>query len=201
MLIREYDERAPAPAETETATFALGCVWGPDAAFGALDGVVRTRVGYAGGSKSDPTYHDLGDHTEAIQVDHDPAACSYRDLLDVAFGHHDPRNQPRKTQYQNIVFTDSDDQRTAVEEFLDDLGLGREAVETRIEPLRAFHLAEAYHQKYNLKGKRWLTDAFEEAGYDAAAIRESPAAAKLNADISGHDVEAPRLLDDQPVRE
>jgi hypothetical protein len=29
--------------ETETATFGLGCFWGPDGSFGALEGVVRTR--------------------------------------------------------------------------------------------------------------------------------------------------------------
>ncbi|GAA0725569.1 hypothetical protein GCM10009060_22270 [Halorubrum trapanicum] len=43
--IREYDRRAIERNETETATFGLGCFWGPDARFGAIDGVVRTRVG------------------------------------------------------------------------------------------------------------------------------------------------------------
>jgi len=32
-----------------------------------LKGVIRTRVGYAGGTKKNPTYHDLDDHTETIQ--------------------------------------------------------------------------------------------------------------------------------------
>ena len=45
------------PARIETATFALGCFWGPDSLFGSLPGVVRTRVGYAGGTKENPTYH------------------------------------------------------------------------------------------------------------------------------------------------
>ncbi len=34
--------------------------------------MVRTRVGYAGGTKKNPTYHDLGDHSETIQMDYDP---------------------------------------------------------------------------------------------------------------------------------
>jgi len=46
--IREYDRGAMDSGETETATFGIGCFWGPDAQFGAIDGVVRTRVGYAG---------------------------------------------------------------------------------------------------------------------------------------------------------
>lgn len=61
--------------------------------------------------------------------------------------------------------------------------------------LSAFYVAEDYHQKYNLRGKRWLTDPFREAGYDEAAIRESPAAAKSNAYAAGHDVSVPFLED------
>jgi len=200
-LVREYDERAPAREATETATVALGCFWGPDATFGAVDGVVRTRVGYAGGSKPDPSYHALGDHTEAVQVDYDSGECSYRDLLAIAFRNHDPRRQTRTVQYQNIVFTESSEQRESLAAFLDERGLDPDGIETRVEPLSRFYPAEAYHQKYNLKSKRWAMDAFEEAGYDETAIRESPAAAVLNAHVSGHDVELDRLLAGQPRRE
>ena len=49
---------ASVPAQTETATFALGCFWAPDARFGSLDGVIRTRVGYAGGATESPTYYN-----------------------------------------------------------------------------------------------------------------------------------------------
>ena len=73
---------AAAPARTETATFALGCFWCPDAQFGILPGVVRTRVGYAGGTTENPTYHDLGDHTECVQIDYDPRALSFDQVLD-----------------------------------------------------------------------------------------------------------------------
>src|SRR6056297_2299392 len=65
----EVDAEALAPTATETATFGMGCFWGPDARFGAMPGVVRTRVGYAGGTTPDPTYHDLGDHTEVVQIE------------------------------------------------------------------------------------------------------------------------------------
>ena len=46
---------ATAPRNLETATFALGWFWGPDAQFGSLEGVIRTRVGYTGGKKLNPT--------------------------------------------------------------------------------------------------------------------------------------------------
>ena len=45
--------------------------------------MIRTRVGYAGGSLENPTYHNLGDHSEAIQIDYDPAQISYAELLDI----------------------------------------------------------------------------------------------------------------------
>ena len=40
--------------------------------------MVATRVGYAGGTTENPTYHNLGDHTETIQIDYDPTQISYR---------------------------------------------------------------------------------------------------------------------------
>lgn len=187
-LLREYDRDAPRRDETESATFALGCFWGPDAQFGAMDGVVRTRVGYAGGTKPDPSYHALGDHTEALQVDYDPETVSYRDLLEAVFRSHDPHRQPRKTQYQNVVFAADGDQRETLEAFLEAEGLEADAIETRIERLSRFHVAEDYHQKHSLRSERSVASAFDEAGYDDADLRESPAAAKLNGRAGGHDV-------------
>jgi len=75
---------------TVKATFALGCFWGPDGLFGATPGVIRTRVGFTGGSKAAPTYKSLGDHTEAIEIDFDPKEITYDKLLDMFWTHHDP---------------------------------------------------------------------------------------------------------------
>ena len=191
--IREYDRAALPPGETATATFGLGCFWGPDAEFGGLPGVVRTRVGYAGGTRDDPTYHALGDHTEVLQVEFDPDQLTYRDLLERVFEAHDPRNQPRKRQYQRIVLTHGDEQREALEAVLGSLSLARADVETRLEPLEELYLAEPYHQKHNLGSRRWLTESFDEIGYDDGEIRDSPAAAKLNAHLGGQDVDIPFL--------
>jgi len=44
---------------TKTATFAQGCFWAPDSIYGATLGVIRTCVGYSGGTKAHPTYHSL----------------------------------------------------------------------------------------------------------------------------------------------
>jgi peptide-methionine (S)-S-oxide reductase len=192
--IRDYDERAPGRDETETATFGLGCFWGPDAQFGAMAGVVRTRVGYAGGTNPDPTYHALGDHTEVVQVDYDPDEVTDADVLARVFRSHDPNRRTRKTQYQNVVFSATPAQRETLESYLDENGLEADAIGTRIEQLTRFYIAEDYHQKYNLRSKRSLMEPFEELGYDDEALRESPAAAKLNGIASGNDVAAAEEL-------
>jgi peptide-methionine (S)-S-oxide reductase len=190
-VVREYDQQLP--TDCETATFGLGCFWGPDAVFGAIDGIVRTRVGYAGGTKSNPSYETLGDHTEVVQVEYDPDRVSFRTLVSSALDQHSPYHQPEKRQYQHIIFVDSERERDTVESVIEDSEYTPERVRTRIESLSQFYLAEDYHQKYNLRGKRWCTEAFQNAGYDDADIRESPAAAKLNAHVAGHDVAVPFL--------
>lgn len=178
-----YDETAPDRTETKSATFALGCFWGPDARFGSMDAVVRSRVGYAGGTKDDPSYENLGDHTEVVQIDYQPEECSYQDVLEIVFDAHDPHQQTTKTQYQNIVFHTSDEKRSAIESVLGDRGLTTEEIATRIEPLEAFYPAEAYHQKYRLRNHR-LAEQFTD--YSDEAFRESPAAATLNGFVAGH---------------
>jgi peptide-methionine (S)-S-oxide reductase len=58
-----------------------------EASFAKLPGVVKTRVGYTGGSRPNPTYESVcaGDgHTEAMRVWFDPTIMSYEDLLKVS---------------------------------------------------------------------------------------------------------------------
>lgn len=191
-----YDDRAPTPAATRSFTAALGCFWGPDAEFGALPGVVRTRVGYAGGDEPNPTYEHVKDHSEAVQVDYDPEETSFRELVVLAIEDHDPMRQPKKRQYQHVLFYRTDEEREEIGRALDDLEVP--SVETRVEPLESFTVAEPYHQKFNLSGKPYVIDAFDEAGYDDADVRESPAAAKLNAVLSGRDVPDMGALADRP---
>jgi peptide-methionine (S)-S-oxide reductase len=190
---REFavDTVAPPPSETEVATFGMGCFWGPDARFGSTDGVVRTRVGYAGGTAVDPTYHSLGDHTEVVQIEYDPERCSYADLLDVFWSNHDPRSNVAKTQYRNVVLTANADQRESAERtrkrVADRLG---GAVATDIEQLDRFYLAENYHQKYELRSTPVLGDELTDI-YDETLV-DSTVAARLNGFVAGHGDEQQR---------
>ncbi len=187
-------DTAPPSGATETATFGLGCFWGPDARFGAMAGVVRTRVGYAGGTTPEPTYYDLGDHTEVVQVEYDATVVSYADLLEVFWSNHDPRATPRKRQYRNVILTDTDAHREAAERTRGEVKsrLGG-SVATPVEDLDGFSLAEPYHQKYELRSTPVLGDELVDRYGDA--LVDSTAAARLNGFVAGHgDPERRRSL-------
>ncbi|MEW6367143.1 MAG: bifunctional methionine sulfoxide reductase B/A protein [Acidobacteriota bacterium] len=151
------------PGKTQVATFAAGCFWGVEQYFSKLPGVVRTRVGYTGGTLENPTYEDVctdrTGHAEAIEIVYDPAKISYDQLLDHFWKMHDPTTPNRQgpdvgTQYRSVVFYYSEEQRKAAEAFKDRLQksgrLGRPIV-TQIVPAADFYPAEEYHQKYYAK--------------------------------------------------
>ena len=181
----EIDADALPPSKTATATFGLGCFWGPDARFGAIPGVVRTRVGYAGGTEPEPSYYSLGDHTEVVQVEYDPDTLDYADLLDVVWATHDPFSGAHKRQYRGVVLAHDDGQRTVAETsaaaLADRTG---QSVETTVESLDSFTLAEDYHQKYELRSTPVLGD--ELADIYGPSLVDSTAAARLNGFVAGH---------------
>jgi len=180
-----YDQRMN-EVETETATFALGCFWGPDASFGALEGVVRTRVGYAGGTTENPTYKVIGDHTETIEIDYDPEVISYRELVEIFFDSHNPYNQAYSRQYASLILYNNSEQQQIAEAVKEDLEAesGRE-IKTEIKELDRFYLAEDYHQKFRLQQQV----AFREHYLDQMTMEEfinSPAVTKVSGYITGN---------------
>jgi methionine-S-sulfoxide reductase len=176
-----------APAQTETATFASGCFWGPDSLFGSLDGVVRTRVGYAGGTTGNPTYHNLGDHTETIQIDYDSTQISYEELLDIYWDSHNPTGQPWSRQYMSVIFYHDNDQRELAMESKqrEETILGRQ-VYTEIIRFPEFYLAEDYHQKYYLQQEPELMEELAAIYPDFADFVDSTAVARINGYVGGH---------------
>jgi peptide-methionine (S)-S-oxide reductase len=147
-------------ARTETATLGGGCFWCLEAVFQDLKGVERVVSGYAGGAIPDPSYEDVCSgrtgHAEVVQVSFDPATLSFRDLLQVFFGIHDPTTPNRQgpdagTQYRSVVFFQSPEQEAAAHEVIAELGragIWDAPVVTEVAPLTRFYPAEAYHQEY-----------------------------------------------------
>lgn len=149
--------------------------------------MLRTRVGYAGGTTEAPTYRDLGDHTEALQIEFDTRVISYDDLLEVFWAAHDPFARPWSRQYRAVVWTHDEAQARAVRATIVDLeGDGERRVATAVEPATRFWIAEAYHQKYALQSRRGLRAALFGEDADDVVFRESTLAARVNGWIAGH---------------
>lgn len=174
------------PEELETATFGLGCFWAPDGNFGSLPGVIRTRVGYAGGTKHNPSYHDLENHTETIQIDYDPARISFEELLDVFWRSHNPTVAKYKPQYISLILYYNDDQRELAEQGkIQQTEERNKPVVTEIAPLRAFYNAEDYHQKYALRQFPDVLHEFNALYPNPADFMNSTAVARANGYANG----------------
>ena len=149
--------------------------------------MIRTRVGYTGGTHKDPTYHDLGDHSEALQIDFEPSRIAYADLVALFWKAHKPFGRSWSRQYRNALFFHDEGQRAVAEatRAAIEKGKGRQ-VRTALEPLGTFYRAEGYHQKYRLRSRpdflRDLTRFYPTAN----GLTDSTAAARLNGYLGGH---------------
>jgi len=148
--------------------------------------VIRTRVGYAGGTTANPTYERIGDHTETLEVDYDPSRVSYSELLKQFFAGHDSYLKPYSRQYRAVVFYHDEEQRELAQRMLAGLEKGGRQVYTALEPYRRFYPAEDYHQKYGLRSTYVLMRDIARAYPNPVAFRNSTVAARLNAYISGY---------------
>ena len=149
--------------------------------------MVATKVGYAGGTTVDPDYHHTGDHRESVEVTYDPTRTSYARLLDVFWAAHPAvgGEGPRRTSEAALV-AGEEQRRLAVASRRRVACAAGEAVNTRVEPVGRFWVAESSNQKANLQ--RRAPELVEElaarfGGRDA--FLASTAAAKLNAYAGG----------------
>lgn len=149
--------------------------------------MVRTRVGYTGGTQPNPTYHNLGDHSETVEVDYDPARISYEELLQVYFASHRPYQPSLSRQYASFIFVHNEEQRRLAEEAKEqeEARLGKKLY-VGIVPAGTFYRAEDYHQKYYLQGWRDVAGELRAIYPDFQAFVDSTAAARLNGFLGGN---------------
>ena len=142
----------------ELATFGAGCFWGVQVTFDEIKGVLKTEVGYMGGSMKNPTYGDVCSdetgHAEVVHVEFDADVVPYEKLLDVFWANHDPTTPNRQgpdegTQYRSVIFFHSEAQKKLAEK---SKALWQKKfskpITTQIAPALLFYKAEEYHQKY-----------------------------------------------------
>jgi len=161
------------PAETRTAIFAGGCFWCIQPAFDKATGVIKTVVGYCGGTEPNPTYEIVSSektgYRESIQITYDPAKISYDQLLDIYWRQIDPTQADGQftdigPSYRAAIFYGNDDEKKIAEVSKKNLarsGKFNKPIVTEILPAMKFYPAEAYHQKYYQQNPEHF-DAFEE---------------------------------------
>ena len=148
------------PASTKTAVFAGGCFWCIQPGFDKAPGVIKTVVGYCGGTEPNPTYELVGSektkYRESIEVTYDPAKISYDQLLDIYWKQIDPTQSDGQftdigPSYQAAIFYADENEKKTAEASKSKLaasGKFKKPIVTEILPAMKFWPAEDYHQKY-----------------------------------------------------
>ena len=143
--------------QTEEAIFAGGCFWGIEHYFQHIEGVLKTEVGYTGGSQPSPSYQQVcsgnTQHVEATRILYDPKKITYQQLTQLFFEIHDPtqaNGQGRDigAQYKSIIFYFNQSQYTVAHSLMDDLKQYGYRVVTQLVPASTFWPAEPEHQQY-----------------------------------------------------
>src|SRR5882757_167899 len=145
------------PSPTKTAIFAGGCFWCIQPAFDKANGVIKTVVGYSGGTEPNPTYQlvssERTNYRESIEVTYDPAKISYEQLLDIYWKQIDPTQADGQftdigPSYRAAIFYGSGDDKKIAEmskEKLAQSGKFKKPIVTEILPAMRFYPAEDYH--------------------------------------------------------
>ena len=144
----------------DIATLAGGCFWCLEAVYDQTKGIAAVESGYMGGENPDPTYEQVCSgrtgYAEVVQITFDPAAISFRELLEVFFVIHDPTTLNRQgndtgTQYRSAIFYHSPEQKKAADEVIAAFTQKRvydNPIVTEVVPAGPFYVAEDYHQEY-----------------------------------------------------
>ena len=144
----------------EIALFGAGCFWGVEAEFRKTKGIIKTEVGYSGGTLKNPTYEqvctDTTGHAEVVKVEFDPAKVSYEKLMDIFWQNHNPTTLNRQgpdigSQYRSVIFYTNESQKEKAIlslKMLEKQKRFKDPIVTEIEPAQEFYRAEEYHQQY-----------------------------------------------------
>ena len=171
-LVVDLSFAQSSPATTRTAILAGGCFWCIQPAFDKAPGVIKTTVGYCGGTELNPTYELVGSektkYRESIEIVYDPAKISYDQLLDIYWKQIDPTQSDGQftdigPSYRAAIFFANEDEKKAAEASKAKLaasGKFKKPIATEILSAMKFWPAEDYHQKYSEKNPEHF-EAFE----------------------------------------
>src|SRR5439155_9747320 len=124
IVVNLYADDRSAPAPTRTAVFAGGCFWCIQPAFDKAPGVIKTVVGYCGGTEPNPTYElvtsERTKYRESLEVTYDPAKISYEQLLDIYWKQIDPTQSDGQftdigPSYRAAIFAGNEEEKRIAE--------------------------------------------------------------------------------------
>lgn len=148
---------------------------------------MSTSVGYAGGRTNNPSYYNLGDHSESIEIQYDANVITYGELLNMFWNLHNPVYETTNRQYMSKVFYLNDGQKSEALEIKRQIEAANgEKIYTEIVPLEKFYLAEGYHQKYYLQNTTKLYKTLKEIYGSFGDLVNSTLAARMNGYIAGN---------------
>jgi peptide methionine sulfoxide reductase MsrA len=128
-----------------------------------------------------PTYHSLGNHTEAVEIDFDPKEISFSEVLALIWKSHNPIGARRSNQYKSAIWFANDQQRDAIKASIEPLQRRyQRPLTTEVLPRATFFLAEDYHQKYVLQRHDRVMKKFNLFYPNFEDFINSTAAARLN---------------------
>lgn len=144
----------------ETATLGGGCFWCTEAVFDAVKGVKTVVSGYSGGHTENPSYQEVCSettgHAEVVQLKFDPAEISFKEILQIFFGTHDPTTLNRQgndvgSSYRSAIFYHTDKQKEIADKVIEEItdeGIFDDKIVTEVTEFTNFYTAEDYHQNY-----------------------------------------------------
>jgi peptide-methionine (S)-S-oxide reductase len=137
---------------------AGGCFWGVEAYYQKLKGVIETKVGYANGHKSHPSYQEVKTGTtnfvEVTEVTYDETIISLEKLMEHLFRFIDPtslnkQGEDEGTQYRTGIYYESEADCQIAQDFIAiEQKKYNAPIVVEVKKLEHFYDAETYHQKY-----------------------------------------------------
>ena len=137
---------------------AGGCFWGVEEYLSRINGVIDTNVGYANGTKENPSYEQVCSgttgHTETTLIKYDENIISLEELLTNYWKIINPTMLNRQgpdigSQYRTGIYYTDDSDLDAINKTLK---IQQEKYDseivTEIMPLNTYYDAEEYHQDY-----------------------------------------------------
>ena len=134
---------------------AGGCFWGVEAYFKLVKGVISTKVGYANGNKTNPTYQEvkshLASHAETLELEYNNEILSLDKIIEHFLRFVDPYSIDKQGedighQYRSGIYYIDENDKKIIKDYLDSHLNSDYKIE--ILPLMNFYPAEDYHQDY-----------------------------------------------------